>query len=67
MEHVCNERCSWKATEDSLDALGFPVKRIEKGCFGTQITVNPSGKLFESARHDATSAGVLRLCTKTGR
>lgn len=62
-EHVCDERCSWKATADSLTALGFPVKVVEKGCFGTPVVVR-DGLTFEDARHDAWVAGAIRLCTR---
>jgi len=66
MEHTCNDRCSWKATADSLTALGFPVKLVGKGCFGT-LVVEREGFPFELARHKAWEAGELRLCTRKDR
>ena len=66
MNHECNERCSHRATPESLTALGFPVKLTKKGCFGSIDTVR-EGTTFERARHEATNAGLLRLCTKTER
>ena len=66
-DHTCDDRCSHRATPESLDALGFLVMRIEKGCFGTQHKVNPEGDRFELARHRAWEAGAIRLCTRNPR
>jgi hypothetical protein len=66
MDHACDERCSHRATPQSLTALGFAVRKVVSGPFGTPI-VEVQGARFETARHAAWQAGAIRLCTRTPR
>jgi hypothetical protein len=63
--HACTDRCSHRATSETLTAAGFPVK-VTETCAGAVCTVR-EGTTFETAVFLATSAGVLRTCTRTGR
>lgn len=61
----CTDRCSHRATDDSLSALGFPVHKVDK-CVGSDVVVRP-GESFELALYHAWQAGAIRLCSRTGR
>ena len=63
--HHCTDRCSHRATRESLTALGFPVRVVEK-VVGSDVVI-VEGTSFEKARHAAWEAGVIRLCTRTDR
>ena len=65
MAHECDSKCSWRQTPATLTALGFPVRRVEKIVGSDVVTVQ--GSSFENARHDASCAKLIRLCTRTER
>ncbi len=63
--HHCTDRCTSRATDESLTALGYAVRKVAK-VVGSDCVVR-EGVSFEAARHAAWADGLLRLCTRTGR
>lgn len=68
--HVCNadpskgQVCSHLVTDEQLGAMGNPVRKIEKGPFGTPI-VTQEGIPHEKAVMKSWGEGHVRLCNKT--
>ena len=60
-EHACDERCSWRATPDSIRALGYDLRVPRQGDKADDQAVH---LLFVRLRHDAWLDGHLRICTK---
>lgn len=63
--HLCDDRCSHRQTRETLTALGYPVRVVEKVVGSDVVLVE--GSSFEDARHAAWADGAIRLCTRTGR